>query len=337
MFKSQFDLSQDEGFDYEKILARCEKKAKIVQRYLRKNNNETFFNISIKAVNKNQYKVEISLKSKDLDLMISKTGFVLEKILEEAFNLFKKKLLETIEKLKEKNNQSLSRISIDFNKVDKDLGQLVSKDRKKEFTQRLLPLLTKIRRYLKRFLDFAILNKVIKRGDLEVDDLLDEMVANAYDNYAQKPKQQTLERWLYVLADQVLQKYLSQEYILNETTVDFPEEKIKDEIFQITVDAEGQPQLLEDMYQPILDKSGDLSSEFEVNMDIFSQKNKNLSKKMIKALNHLSPYNRSILEMYILEELSYQDIASIKGIKLQHVKQSIKKSLKTLAKYYVRS
>src|SRR5258708_7857239 len=89
------------------------------------------------------------------------------------------------------------------------LANLVDAQNKKEFFNKILPLLEPLKSYIKRRLRLAYLTGDIRTPVYTSGDFLDEVVLQAYQQYEQKPANSSLEEWLYRLANQRLEKYFA--------------------------------------------------------------------------------------------------------------------------------
>ena len=85
------------------------------------------------------------------------------------------------------------------------LQKLASAGRGHEFFAQILPLLDSLKSYIKRRLKIAYLSLEITTPVYTSDDILDTAILRAYKNYARKPKELTLEQWLYQIANDILE------------------------------------------------------------------------------------------------------------------------------------
>ena len=84
------------------------------------------------------------------------------------------------------------------------LRRLVDEGDQKEFFQQIVPLLQPLKDYIKRRLRIAYVELEIRVPVSTSGDILGEVVLKAYENYKQKPKDLTLEQWLYRMANERL-------------------------------------------------------------------------------------------------------------------------------------
>jgi len=82
-------------------------------------------------------------------------------------------------------------------------------------------------------------------------DILDEVVLTAYENFGQKPKDLSLEQWLYQLANRQLENYLNRASIQDvrrRSLESLAEKEARTLEERMTADAEGEVMLEEDLY-----------------------------------------------------------------------------------------
>jgi DNA-directed RNA polymerase specialized sigma24 family protein len=92
---------------------------------------------------------------------------------------------------------------------EEELRKLASEGKRDEFFREIIPLLKPLRSYIKRRLRGA---RLTQRADIPVlssVDMLDDVMLEAYEKFNRKPKRLTLEQWLYRLANEELDRYVS--------------------------------------------------------------------------------------------------------------------------------
>ena len=94
--------------------------------------------------------------------------------------------------------------------TEAELNRLrASGDKEAFFAQILpLPLLNPLKSYIKRQLRIAYLTMQIRTPVFTSSDFVDEVVLRAYENYEHKPRDITLEQWLYQIANELLGNYI---------------------------------------------------------------------------------------------------------------------------------
>lgn len=139
-----------------------------------------------------------------------------------------------------------------------DLGKLEAQGQRNQFFNRIIPLLGPLRDYIKRRLRIGYLTAEIRTPVYTSGDLLDEVVLRSYDNYSKRPRELTLEEWLYRIADNVLHQYIHKQKSTDRRrrsleTLTKTELSTLDEI-PFTADADAEAWFPEDLddseYQP---------------------------------------------------------------------------------------
>ena len=92
---------------------------------------------------------------------------------------------------------------------EEELRNLASEGKRDEFFREIIPLLKPLRSYIKRRLRGARLTQRANIPVLSSVDMLDDVVLEAYKKFNRKPKRLTLEQWLYRLANEELDRYVS--------------------------------------------------------------------------------------------------------------------------------
>jgi DNA-directed RNA polymerase specialized sigma24 family protein len=89
-----------------------------------------------------------------------------------------------------------------------ELHRLASQGKKDEFFRQVLPLLQSLKSYIQRRLRIAYLSEEIRTGVAASGDILDDVVLQAHQEYAEKPPDLTFEQWLYQIANRKLDRYI---------------------------------------------------------------------------------------------------------------------------------
>lgn len=82
---------------------------------------------------------------------------------------------------------------------------------REDFFRLLRPLLQLLRDHARRELRILELEGTLHRGEVTVGDLLDEVVARAWQHFADRPRRLSLELWLTDLQHEVLEEWIKQE------------------------------------------------------------------------------------------------------------------------------
>jgi RNA polymerase sigma factor (sigma-70 family) len=218
---------------------------------------------------------------------------------------------------------------------ESDLGRLASRKKKDDFFERIIPLLGPLRQYIERRFRVAYLERLLAESANTSADILDEVVLSAYQNFDKKPKDLSLEQWLYRLANEKLDSYFRKVSSLTRRrdsleSLAEKEESTLDE--KITADAEGEVLLQEDLP----DTEYHLRPEFTLPA-YQSDPTKVIERQeqmrsIMSALARFSQIERVIFELYAIEGFSNEDIAKIVGLSPEVVRRAIDQVRKELQK-----
>ena len=131
------------------------------------------------------------------------------------------------------------------------LAQLASQGNKGEFFQQITPFLGPLKDYIQRRLRVAYLEMEVRTPVYTTGDLLDEVIFRAYQDFARRPKQLSLEQWLYQLANEVVDSYIKKRRSAESRreSLETLQQKERRQLQELpfTADAEGEPYLVEDL------------------------------------------------------------------------------------------
>ena len=82
---------------------------------------------------------------------------------------------------------------------------------REDFFRMLRPHLGFLRDYARREIHMLEQDGTLHRGELTVDDLLDQVVILAYERFKDRPRKVSLDLWLTDLLDDALQQWIKQE------------------------------------------------------------------------------------------------------------------------------
>jgi RNA polymerase sigma factor (sigma-70 family) len=197
--------------------------------------------------------------------------------------------------------------------AEDELKELAAEQKKKAFFDKILPFLGPLRSYIKRRLRFAYLVGALKRGLLSSNDLLGEVVFEAYEEYDKKPKEVPLEIWLYRIANERLREYLRERGMEEEKIESFEtmrEKELSGFEEKITADVEGEPWLLEELDDSDYHESEFLPPHFDATMPEKTDR-KNEVRRIIRALSSVPFKKRLVFELFLMEGFSKEDVGYI--------------------------
>ena len=205
---------------------------------------------------------------------------------------------------------------------EEKLRKLASEGNREEFFREIIPLLKPLRSYIKRRLRGAGLTQRANIPVLSSVDMLDDVVLEAYEKFNRKPKRLTLEQWLYRLANEELDRYVSkgrptEKRRKNLETLTQTELRTLEQM-PITADADGEvwfPEELDDSeYQAVefLPPAFDDTPEQQL-------ERREQIVEIIRTLAKLSERERTVFELYVVEGFSKGAVARISGVPTDQV------------------
>lgn len=204
---------------------------------------------------------------------------------------------------------------------EEELRKLASEGKSDEFFREIIPLLKPLRSYLKRRLRGT---RLTQRANIPLNsvDMLDDVMLEAYEKFNRKPKRLTLEQWLYRLANEELDRYVSKRRSTEKRrksleTLTQTELRTLEEM-PITADADGEvwfPEELDDSEYQALDF---LPPAFDDTPEQQLERREQIL-EIIRALADLSDRERTVFELYVVEGFSKGAVARISGVPTDEV------------------
>ena len=199
---------------------------------------------------------------------------------------------------------------------EEELRKLASEGNRDEFFREIIPLLKP------RRLRGAGLTQRANIPVLSSVDMLDDVVLEAYEKFNRKPKRLTLEQWLYRLANEELDRYVSkgrptEKRRKNLETLTQTELRTLEEM-PITADADGEvwfPEELDDSEYQALEF---LPPAFDDSPEQQLERREQIG-EIIRTLAKLSERERTVFELYVVEGFSKGAVARISGVPTDQV------------------
>jgi len=205
---------------------------------------------------------------------------------------------------------------------EEELRKLAFEGKRDEFSREIIPLLKPLRSYIKRRLRIAYLTQQIRTPVIGSGDVLDDVVLKAYEKFNRKPKQLTLEQWLYRLANEELDRYVSKQRPTEnrrkslETLTQIELRTLEE--MPITADADGEvwfPEELDDSEYQALEF---LPPAFDDTPEQQLERREQIL-EIIRTLAKLSERKRTVFELYVVEGFSKGAVARISGVPMDEV------------------
>lgn len=229
--------------------------------------------------------------------------------------------------LKEKQLSSLVEYMGDLQEMKNNKAQDV-------FNQMLKNLLKEVAKYINRRLKAAEMTTAIKRGRFKVQELLDELYLMIYERFEEKAAEaEDINTWIFQLADELLEKLLKE--------VEFEKTHFKD--LESFVESEyryleGGDTFESDEFNKMADyySADDLiigDDETSLLDDITLRLNqKEIHLLIEKELAKLPIFKRTIMDLYLINQMSIEEIANLKEITSPEVDAVIAEVNKDLVK-----
>lgn len=190
-------------------------------------------------------------------------------------------------------------------------GPLLSRDRKagqqEDFFRLLRPLLGYLRDHARRELRMLELDGLLHRGEVTVNDVLDELITRAWDQFESRPPDMPLDLWLVDLLHDTFEGLIKQEWRPHLSLEDKAGEKIPAEVPQVD-DQEwwawllgyDDDEILEDEVPGRPGDRPDQPVEFEDEQE-----------HVLKLVSQLPDPLRQTFVLYALEDYTPSEIAMI--------------------------
>jgi len=330
----QLDYGRLNKSEYKIFDKRLSRKLIILNKYLAHFQEDTNLKIKIEHTQHGQATVVLRLLLRKV-IVAKATAKLAVQALEQAFDALKENLLQMMDQVKQHHEYSpRSKRSQLLNSAYEKLVPIVIKQDKNTFGKELLPLLNDLASYIKRRLRFAKYIGIKELTDFKSPEIVNQVVLAAFNQFMKKPRDFSLEHWLFQLADKQLDKILKEAIFESKHLRDwdkFVQKAIDDMDEQMSMSAEGSVELVEnldDLDRPLTENflpTLEYQTDYEQNLS-----NKEQLAKIVKLLAKLPVENRSIFDLNTVEEFSIDEIAKIKNMKKAEVEDIISKIRKML-------
>lgn len=181
-----------------------------------------------------------------------------------------------------------------------------------------------LKRYIRRRLRLANLIGLVKRNLYATDDILDQVLLIAYENYNERPLNLSLDTWLYRITRDVLNGHLQEQE--SEESRQMQLEKLIDEDLQELDEktpTNPDPELmLADEFNendnPV--KNGKEMPHDDEDEDIGEKlERKEDARRLMRALKELPMIDREVFEFSVLDGLPDGQVSHITGVPAEQV------------------
>lgn len=221
----------------------------------------------------------------------------------------------------------------------KELRQESTKDTFKKVSKILLH---DIAQYINRRVRATEITTGLKSGAINIQEILNDLYLVLYDSIEKIPgNTEDLNIWLHQKADELLDKKLEEFKFNKENLVRLDkilnkELKKFDEAYTVDADEEIIPMEELDEFTPNPNEYSIYERLFNEDEDTFIEEiTLKLHQDKIQKIIHweltkLPPQERSVMDLFLIEQLNEKDIAAIKKISVEEVRSIIEKKSKLL-------
>ena len=215
---------------------------------------------------------------------------------------------------------------------ESQLAQLASEGKQQDFFQQITPLLGPIKDYIKRRLRIAYLELEVRTPVYTTGDLVDQVIFRAYQKFAERPKDLTLEQWLYQLANQVVDNYIKKRRSTETRRQSLEELEQKErrqlEEMPFTTDAEGEPFMVEDLDDSEYHLADFLpvrpTGYFEEDPEKYLEREEQI-RQIAQILCRLPEKEQIVFELSVIEGFSNDAVARIAGVRPEEVPKIVER------------
>lgn len=209
-----------------------------------------------------------------------------------------------------------------------ELQRLASQGKKDEFFRQVVPLLQSLKSYIQRRLRIAYLSEGIRTGVAASGDILDDVVLEAHQEYAEKPPDLTLEQWLYRIANRKLDRYIAKQVKTDQRrrsleTLGQSELGTLEEL-PFTADSEGEPWLLEDLDDSEI-QPRDLKAPADPDTPEAQLERKEELRQLFNALCQIPERDRTVFDLAVIEGFSFGAVARMLLVPENEVREIVER------------
>lgn len=283
-------------------------------------------NIYFNKSDRVNYVVSCTIKMKEGMVYVKEKGDNIESILHVVFDKLKVVLNKKINKeRKEYLRKYKSKQHLIFNEYLPELQELKKTDTRDTFNQLLKILLSDVAKYVRRRIKSAEMTTAINKGRFKRQEILDDIYLQVYDQLDEIPGDQGNTRiWLYRIADHIMEDHFK-EIDFERKNIERLTEIVSSEYARMeeeyTVDAEEEIIPLEELdeYESQSDLSMATMLYDEDENSILDELTLKINKRDIqilieKELAKLPVFERTVMDFYLTNQMSVEEIAEIKNI-----------------------
>jgi RNA polymerase sigma factor (sigma-70 family) len=181
-------------------------------------------------------------------------------------------------------------------------------DDRETFTRLIRPLLPDLRDHIRHELKVLEIEQVFHRNEISIADLMDEVLARAWQNFADRPRHQSLKNWLIEILHDTLEELVKQEPRRRESIEEDVNETLPSEVPQVD-DQEWWTWLLGDEERLNLGDYVSRLKDAEIWNQIEAEEDQQQIGRLVNDL--LPPLQRQAFVLNVLEDFAPFEIAMI--------------------------
>lgn len=283
-------------------------------------------NIYINKRDRVSYDVSSIIKMREGIVFVKEKGDNIESILHILFDKLRIALNRKINKeRKEYLRKKKAQDQLIFDEHLEELRELKETETRETFNQLLKILSSDVARYIRRRIKSAEMTTAIKKGKFKLQEILDEIYLLVYERLEEiGHNKQDTNIWLYKLADEILERQFREiefERDNLERLTEIVEAEYAGGEEEYTIDAEEEIIPLEELDE--YDRQSDLNMATglyaededslldELTLKINRQE---INRILEKELAKLPVFERSIMDFFLINQMSAYEIAEIKKI-----------------------
>jgi DNA-directed RNA polymerase specialized sigma24 family protein len=306
---------------------------------------ELVLNLHFARATKDNYLITAVIRLKQRTLIVKQSGDNLESIVYALFDRLKLTLNKQLHKLRKEHSRHAKNIRIrSFSENLPELVELKNEDSDVLLKEILKLLLNDIAKYTHRRLKTAEMTSSVKRGMFKTPELLDEIYLIVYERLEEIPADEDeILIWLHRIVDEYLaEKFHEQEFenahfdSIN-SIVETEYQSLEEEY---TIDADYDIVPVEELDEYEASHPFYSANQLEYTIDehyllddlILKMNEKDIHRLIEKELMKLPVLKRTIMDLYLLEQMTAEEIAHIKGLSFSTVEAVINEVISQLKK-----
>jgi len=297
---------------------------------------ELILNLHFSKAAKDSYLVTAIIRLKHRTLIVKQNGDHVESMVYALFDRLKLALNKQLHKERNEHSRHAKNMRIrSFSENLPEIIELKNEDSDDLLKEILKLLLNDIAKYAHRRLKTAEMTSSVKRGMYKTPELLDEIYLVIYERLEEIPSEEDeILVWLHRIVDQYLAEKFQELEFENEhfdSIENILEAEYQSLEEEYTIDADYSIVPLEELDGYEAPHPLYSVNQLEYRIDehdllhdlILKMDEKDLHAMIEKELMKLPVLKRTIMDLYLLEQMAAEEIAHIKGISVSEVKAVI--------------